>query len=184
MANSSHSEDRRRFLRVAVIGGVGMVAAGAGSASVFMPPSAVRAGEPGPRPLMPMIRLGGLEADEPLGVELTLSVRDGWRLRTRRQRVYVVRTGDGDEPGAFRVLTAVCPHAGCTIQWNEPDKQFVCPCHGARFDPRGEDNSDPAPRPMDALDISVAEHEGRPWLFVEWQEFEAGNDRQIPRAQA
>lgn len=171
-------------MRVAVIGGVGMVAAAAGSASVFMPPAVAGLHEPGPRPLLPMIRLGGLNVDEPLGVELSLSVRDGWRLRTRRQLVYVVRTADGEEPRAFRVLSAVCTHAGCTVQWNEADKHFTCPCHGAQFDPRGENPTDPAPRPMDALEVSVAEYEGRPWLFVDWREFETGSGTQTPRSRA
>lgn len=186
MANSPQSKDRRRFLRIAVIGGIGVITAGAGSASVFMPPATVKGRAPGPRPLLPMIKLGGLGANEPLPVQLSISVRDGWRLRTRQQLVYVLRTKEGDNADAFKALSAICTHAGCTVQWNESDKRFICPCHDAQFEPDGThiEGKGPAPRDMDGLEVAVAEHEGRPWLFVDWREFETGTAEQTPRAQA
>ncbi len=35
--------------------------------------------------------------------------------------------------GEFLAFDAVCPHAGCTVQYDPTGKQFVCPCHGSQF---------------------------------------------------
>ena len=35
------------------------------------------------------------------------------------------------EDGSFRVLSAECPHQGCTIR--SAGKGLICPCHGSSF---------------------------------------------------
>jgi thiosulfate dehydrogenase (quinone) large subunit len=35
--------------------------------------------------------------------------------------------------GDFRAFSAVCPHAGCTVQFEQQSDLFVCPCHGSTF---------------------------------------------------
>jgi thiosulfate dehydrogenase [quinone] large subunit len=35
--------------------------------------------------------------------------------------------------GSFLAFDAVCPHAGCTVQYDSVSKLFVCPCHGSEF---------------------------------------------------
>jgi thiosulfate dehydrogenase [quinone] large subunit len=35
--------------------------------------------------------------------------------------------------GTFLAFDAVCPHAGCTVQYDTSAKLFVCPCHGSEF---------------------------------------------------
>jgi len=35
--------------------------------------------------------------------------------------------------GTFLAFDAVCPHAGCTVQYDPSAKVLVCPCHGSRF---------------------------------------------------
>jgi thiosulfate dehydrogenase [quinone] large subunit len=35
------------------------------------------------------------------------------------------------EAGTFLAFDAVCPHAGCTVQYQQ--NEFVCPCHGSVF---------------------------------------------------
>ena len=37
------------------------------------------------------------------------------------------------EAGTFLAFDAVCPHAGCTVQYDTTGKRFVCPCHGSEF---------------------------------------------------
>jgi Rieske Fe-S protein len=182
MGNGPDSEDRRNFLRISVIGGVALIAAGGASASLFLPPALGPSVGAGPRPLAPMLKLGLLEKDKPLGLEINLSVRDGWRLRTRRQVVYVVRVAEGDTAAAFKTLSPICPHAGCSVELKET--RFVCPCHGAEFKPDGAREKGPSPRDMDSLDASIADHEGKPWLFVSWQEFNVGSAERTPRGNA
>jgi thiosulfate dehydrogenase [quinone] large subunit len=48
------------------------------------------------------------------------------------------RTGDPavvvqPSAGTFVAFDAVCPHEGCTVAYVAPDRLFVCPCHGSRF---------------------------------------------------
>jgi thiosulfate dehydrogenase [quinone] large subunit len=35
--------------------------------------------------------------------------------------------------GTFAAFDAICPHEGCTVAYVAPDKLFICPCHGSRF---------------------------------------------------
>ena len=41
--------------------------------------------------------------------------------------------------GAFAAFDAVCPHAGCVVQFDTSNKAFVCPCHGSVFNGRTGD---------------------------------------------
>jgi len=35
--------------------------------------------------------------------------------------------------GTFLAFDAVCPHAGCTVEYDNSAQIFVCPCHGSEF---------------------------------------------------
>ena len=56
--------------------------------------------------------------------------------------------GFRDEAGALHACSAVCPHMGCIVGWNETDRTWDCPCHGSRFAPTGEVLNGPAPFPL------------------------------------
>jgi glycine/D-amino acid oxidase-like deaminating enzyme/nitrite reductase/ring-hydroxylating ferredoxin subunit len=49
-----------------------------------------------------------------------------------------------DEAGAVHELSAVCPHLGCVMQWNDTEQSWDCPCHGSRFTPEGKVVNGPA----------------------------------------
>ncbi|MGH9108849.1 MAG: Rieske 2Fe-2S domain-containing protein [Acidimicrobiales bacterium] len=38
--------------------------------------------------------------------------------------------------GTFLAFDAVCPHAGCIVQYAAQNRLFVCPCHGSEFNGR------------------------------------------------
>ncbi|HLI27493.1 MAG TPA: Rieske (2Fe-2S) protein [Chloroflexota bacterium] len=40
--------------------------------------------------------------------------------------------------GELLALSGVCTHMGCLLRWQAAERQFLCPCHGAIFDARGE----------------------------------------------
>jgi thiosulfate dehydrogenase [quinone] large subunit len=35
--------------------------------------------------------------------------------------------------GTFAAFDVICPHEGCTVAFAAPEKLFICPCHGSRF---------------------------------------------------
>jgi thiosulfate dehydrogenase (quinone) large subunit len=35
--------------------------------------------------------------------------------------------------GDFRAFSAICPHAGCEVQFDQQNRLFICPCHGSVF---------------------------------------------------
>lgn len=65
-------------------------------------------------------------------------------------RIYVVRTSSG-----FSVVTAICTHANCTVEWNGSDR-FECPCHGSKFTADGAVTSGPALRPLKIYQHTLA----------------------------
>jgi len=49
-----------------------------------------------------------------------------------------------DLNGQRHEMSAVCPHMGCIVSWNEVESSWDCPCHGSRFDKHGEVLNGPA----------------------------------------
>lgn len=43
-----------------------------------------------------------------------------------------------DENGQLHAVNPVCPHAKCSVAWNNAEKSWDCPCHGSRFSYDGE----------------------------------------------
>lgn len=43
-----------------------------------------------------------------------------------------------DPQGQIFAVRPVCPHLGCQLEWNPDELSWDCPCHGSRFDYRGE----------------------------------------------
>ena len=76
-------------------------------------------------------------------------VRD--RLAPRASALPELRPGEGtvldlngekvaarkDEQGDVHMVSAVCTHLGCIVEWNGGDQTWDCPCHGSRFDHSG-----------------------------------------------
>lgn len=53
-----------------------------------------------------------------------------------------------DENGLLRMVSALCPHRGCTVGFNDAEKTWECPCHGSRFAPDGTLLQGPAREPL------------------------------------
>jgi len=69
--------------------------------------------------------------------------------------LFVQRIAAGNAPSAFHALSAICTHKGCPVAWNAGAKQFVCPCHGGKFDMSGRNIAGPPPSPLPSLPVRV-----------------------------
>jgi thiosulfate dehydrogenase [quinone] large subunit len=59
--------------------------------------------------------------------------------------------------GQFVAYDAVCPHAGCTVQYARTARLIVCPCHGSEFDPTtGAVVSPPAQRGLAPIHVALS----------------------------
>ena len=48
------------------------------------------------------------------------------------------KVGVYKEPdGTVHAVDVRCPHLGCQLEWNPDEKSWDCPCHGSRFDYKG-----------------------------------------------
>jgi cytochrome b6-f complex iron-sulfur subunit len=87
------------------------------------------------------------------------------------RRVFVARDGK-----TFRAVSAVCTHLGCTVRaeaTEQPDPsdpggrrqiqvfQLSCPCHGSRYLADGSNLSGPAPGPLPAFRLAIAQDDGQ-----------------------
>jgi menaquinol-cytochrome c reductase iron-sulfur subunit len=100
----------------------------------------------------------------PVARWIMVGQNDGWLQSQSKKPVYVTK----NVQGGVEVLTAVCPHLGCTIQWSSAKDEFLCPCHGSVFAPDGARIAGPAPRGMDSLPVKV--QAGK--LMVRYEDFQ------------
>ena len=73
-----------------------------------------------------------------------LAPGEGGIYRESGNRVAAYR----DETGTLYTCSAICTHMGCVVQWNAAERSWDCPCHGSRFDYRGEVLQGPAVHPL------------------------------------
>lgn len=59
---------------------------------------------------------------------------------------------------AAKTILAVnptCTHQGCTVEWKQDEKSFVCPCHGARYSAEGIVLKETAPKPLQTYEAKI-----------------------------
>ncbi|MCG3120751.1 MAG: Cytochrome b6-f complex iron-sulfur subunit [bacterium] len=86
----------------------------------------------------------GFPTDYPVGAVSTKWVKD--------YRTWIVRNDKG-----FYAIFAQCTHLGCTPRWLEAEGKFKCPCHGSGFTMEAINFEGPAPRPLERVQIALAE---------------------------
>jgi glycine/D-amino acid oxidase-like deaminating enzyme/nitrite reductase/ring-hydroxylating ferredoxin subunit len=75
----------------------------------------------------------------------------------------VIRAGGGkvavyrDEDGNLHECSAVCPHLGAIVTWNDAEKSWDCPAHGSRFDRFGKVVNGPAKDDLQPASTRAAE---------------------------
>jgi menaquinol-cytochrome c reductase iron-sulfur subunit len=120
----------------------------------------------------------GSLSNVPIGAWTSVSFevvqQDGWEQSRQKHAVWVHRNGASDSD--VTVLSPICPHLGCPVNWHADRSEFICPCHGGVFDQQGRFVSGPPPRSMDALEFEV--RNGK--LLVQWRDFKIGVSQRVP----
>ena len=75
-------------------------------------------------------------------------------LEGKKTAVYV------EENGTRHFLSPRCQHMGCTVDWNDGDQSWDCPCHGSRYRYDGKVFHGPAKKDLDAADIDPQRYSG------------------------
>jgi Rieske Fe-S protein len=96
-----------------------------------------------------------LQVGVPKQVTIRETWKDAWTLHPDDVigRVWLILQPDGQTVVAF---TTVCPHKGCSVNFEGTKKLFLCPCHNGTFALDGKKvdgaTTNPAPRGMDELE--------------------------------
>jgi Rieske Fe-S protein len=153
---SDEAPHRRRFLKVscgALLVGVGGAIGGPVITS-FLAPRSQRTVTGGDEPS----DYGKLD-DLPVGVpqkrDVVAETHDAWARTDAKVigSIWLVR--HADHVAAF---SAVCPHLGCSIGYDDKHQVFYSPCHDSAFDKdTGEWLKGPAPRGMDPLPLEISD---------------------------
>jgi cytochrome b6-f complex iron-sulfur subunit len=70
--------------------------------------------------------------------------------KERKARVFIVSS-----PAGIAVLSAICSHLGCLVNYRKETREFVCPCHGGKYDISGRNIEGPPPAPLTAYPVEV-----------------------------
>lgn len=153
MAESEHGLDRRSFVFgvVAVIGGVIAITIGLPAIGYLISPSRKVEEKDDWVPIGPV---EDLPLDEPQLFTFTRTNQSGWETTAKSFGVYVTRYSDG----SYDVFSNVCTHLSCRVTWQEPDQEYVCPCHDGRFAPDGSIISGPQPRGLFTYEYEIDEN--------------------------
>jgi cytochrome b6-f complex iron-sulfur subunit len=97
--------------------------------------------------LWPAARGGDAENIEVEGAA-GMSPGDSIMIQVGGKAVIVVRGRSG-----YSAFSAGCTHLGCLVKWDRSRREFLCPCHAAVFDERGNVVSGPPPSPLPPYDV-------------------------------
>ena len=80
--------------------------------------------------------------------KVELNLRGGDRPDTR---VFIKQ----EAGGGLTAFSAICTHLGCLVSFNRMKGEFICPCHGGRYDMAGNVVAGPPPAPLKRLPVRV-----------------------------
>lgn len=73
----------------------------------------------------------------------------------RGQQLISTRAFVVNHKGRLYALSPVCSHLGCLVNWHRKKEQFLCPCHGGKYDIEGRVIAGPPPRPLTRLPLKI-----------------------------
>ena len=83
---------------------------------------------------------------------------------------YLIVTGE-EAIGSYG-LNAICTPLGCVVPWDSGANQFICPCHGSRYDDTGKVVRGPAPLSLALNHVQVDDDQVRltPWTETDFRD--------------
>ena len=143
----SESLSRRDFMKAGIyfVGGLVGAAVGLPSVAYLIDPAL----QPGAKEAwVPVGKLADMpETNRPYPFSFTRVQVNGWERTATSHGGFVIRKSDS--PDDLLIINSRCTHLSCTVNWSDPDRVFLCPCHDAAFDAEGEVLDGPPPRPLD-----------------------------------
>ena len=140
------NNSRRTFLQILPLGVLGAVLASIGGAALrFLRPRLSVASDN----WLDVGRLSELTGPTPLSRKIVAEQIAGWAVTTEEHNVFVLPAKNN------QVLSAICPHEGCEVMWEQNSNRFACPCHESFFAADGSKISGPSPRGLDPLPVRV-----------------------------
>ncbi len=113
-----------------------------------------------------IVNLDLLPLNEPQKITFSEPISDAYIFEIENRDIWVIK----HSASSVTVFSPVCPHLGCSYNWNSEEKLFVCPCHSSIFSPDGKVVAGPSPRGLDPLPQKIVDRE----LYIEWERFEIG----------
>lgn len=137
---------RRTFLQLLPLGVLaGVFASIGGAAFRFLRPRIGAVSEA----WLDVAMLSELKGQQPVARKIVAENIAGWAITTEEHNVFVLPEKNN------QVLSAICPHEGCEVSWNQTANRFSCPCHESYFAADGARISGPATRGLDPLPMRV-----------------------------
>jgi len=113
----------------------------------------------------------------PVRVPIVADLVDAWNREPNQPvgAIYLRRASDGSGVDKVVALNAICPHAGCSVGFDENRDVFQCPCHTSSFQLDGEIiHPSPSPRGMDPLTVDEDKLKATGEVWVEFVNYYPG----------
>src|SRR5512135_1690506 len=137
---------RREFIRESVYGVLALLGSGFLAAGIKLISPAGKAEKE--LVFFPLIAEDDVPRAGVKKAELLFSVSG----KERKTRVFIVPAPEGPV-----VFSATCSHLGCLVNYHKERKEFVCPCHGGRYDLSGRNIAGPPPAPLTRFPVKRRE---------------------------
>jgi len=92
----------------------------------------------------------------PKQLDLNYEYKDEFKQVPGTLQVFVQAKKQGAATAEdFRVLSPICTHLGCLVQWEEKAAAYNCPCHGSIFKADGTVAKGPAAKALNDYKVDV-----------------------------
>ena len=140
------ARSRRSFLKLLPLGVLaGVFASIGGAAFRFLRPRIGAVSDA----WLDVAMLSELKGPQPVARKVVAENVAGWATTAEEHNVFVLPAKNNE------VLSAICPHEGCEVSWDQGSNRFSCPCHESYFAADGARISGPARRGLDSLPMRV-----------------------------